>query len=98
MRGRLLDADEAAALGMVTTACEAEELGDTVEALANELTALAPLTLAAIKDCMLDGLDTDLDSGLVIESYALTRVAVTEDAKEGVRSFLESRPPKFVGR
>ena len=49
VRGRVLDADEAERIGLVTTACDADDLDATVTALAGELAGLAPRTVAATK-------------------------------------------------
>lgn len=98
LRGRLLDADEAFALGLVTEVAEPAELAATVDALVAELAALSPLALAAVKTCVLDGLDTDLAGGMAIEAATMDRLALTEDAQEGVRSFIEKRAPVFRGR
>jgi enoyl-CoA hydratase/carnithine racemase len=97
LRGRLLDAREAAAIGLVTTACEPDELDAATEGLAAELAALAPLTLAAIKRVILEGENLTLDEGLTLESKAMVELTKTSDALEGVRSFLERRPPRFEG-
>jgi enoyl-CoA hydratase/carnithine racemase len=98
LRGRLLDADEAQVIGLVTTACDPDDLGDRVAGLAAELAALAPLTLAAIKAVILDGAEMTLDDGLTLETEAMVRLTKTADALEGVRSFLERRPPRFEGK
>jgi enoyl-CoA hydratase len=98
LRGRALDADEAERIGLITRACEPSDVDAAGNAVAHEFIDLAPMTLAAIKHTILDGLDMALEPALSLESDALTRLAATEDAREGVRSFLERRPPRFEGR
>jgi enoyl-CoA hydratase len=98
LRGRLVDADEAAAIGLVTTACDPGDLEGEVERLAAELAGLAPLTLAAIKRVVLDGENLTLDEGLTLERKAMVELTKTADALEGVRSFLERRAPRFEGQ
>ena len=98
LRGRLLDADEAAAIGLVTAPCDAEDIGATADGLAAELAGLAPLTSAAIKRVILDGADTTLEAGLTLETEAMVGLTKTGDAREGVRSFLERRAPRFEGK
>ena len=98
LRGRLLDADEAAAIGLVTSACAASDLDATADGLAAELAGLAPLTLAAIKRVVLDGAEMTLDEGLTLETEAMVDLTKTADALEGVRSFLERRTPRFEGK
>jgi len=98
LRGRALDADEAERIGLITRACEPSDVDAAGNAVAHEFIDLAPMTLAAIKHTILDGLDMALEPALSLESDAMTRLAATEDAREGVRSFLERRPPRFEGR
>lgn len=98
LRGRMLTGGEAAAVGLVHEVCSPSELTARAESLAQELAGLPPLTVSAIKRCILEGLDTDLVSGLAIEEDAMVAVAETEDAREGVASFLEKREPRFIGR
>jgi len=98
LRGRVVDADEAAAIGLVTAACDPEGLDAAVDGLAAELAGLAPLTLAAIKRVILDGAELPLDGGLTLETDAMVGLTKTADALEGVRSFLERRAPRFEGR
>ncbi|HVW33961.1 MAG TPA: enoyl-CoA hydratase/isomerase family protein [Acidimicrobiia bacterium] len=98
LRGRVLDADEAERIGLVTTACDAGDLDATVDALAAELAELAPLTLAATKAVIRAGADRPLEEALTMEIDAMVALTATEDAAEGVRSFLEGRAPRFGAR
>lgn len=98
LRGRTLDADEAERIGLITQACQPSDVDAAGDALALEFIALAPMTLTAIKQTIRDGLDMALEPALSLESDAMTRLAATEDAREGVRSFLERRSPRFKGR
>ncbi len=98
LRGAMIGADEAEQIGLVSQALDATELGDVANSLAEELSELPPMTLAAIKRCLLAGLDTDLQSGLAIEQREMLDIGQTEDAREGVLSFLEKRDPHYVGR
>ena len=98
MRGRMISAAEAERIGLVSEACAPDELSARGDALAAELAALPPLTVAAIKRCILQGLDTDLAAGLQIEETEMVAVGETHDAKEGVQSFLQKREPRFEGR
>jgi enoyl-CoA hydratase len=98
LRGRMIDADEAAAIGLVNTACEPGDLDGEAARLAAELAALAPLTLAAIKRVVLAAEDLTLEEGLTLEGKAMVELTKTADALEGVRSFLERRNPRFEGR
>jgi enoyl-CoA hydratase len=98
LRGRVLGADEAERIGLVTTACDAQDLDATVRGLAEELAALAPRTVAATKAVIRAGIERPLEEALTMEIEAMVALTATDDAAEGVRSFLEGRPPRFTGR
>ncbi|HEV7864336.1 MAG TPA: enoyl-CoA hydratase-related protein [Acidimicrobiia bacterium] len=98
LRGRVLDADEAERVGLVTAACDAGDLDATVTALAEELAGLAPRTVAATKAVIRAGAELPLEDALTMEIDAMVGLAATDDAAEGVRSFLEGRAPRFTGR
>ena len=44
------------------------------------------------------GLETDLETGMVLAIEAYNATVVTEDRLEGVRAFNEKRPPHFKGK
>lgn len=98
LRGRMIDADEAAVTGLVTSAWDPDDLAPAVQSLADELVALAPLTLAAAKRVIREGADLPLSAGLTLEGSEMMLLADTEDVREGIRSFIEKRPPRFKGR
>lgn len=98
VRGRVLDADEAERIGLVTTACDADALETTVAALATEVANLAPRTVAATKAVIRAGVERPLEEALTMEIAAMVGLTATDDAAEGVLSFLEGRPPRFTGQ
>ena len=97
LRGRLLSANEAESIGLVTVACAPEDLRLAAEDLAHEFAVLAPLSVAAAKRSILNGLETTLAAGLSIEAFEMYGVSTTEDCREGVQSFVEKRDPRFTG-
>ena len=98
MRGRMLDADEAARVGLVTEAVDSDQLETVVNALVEEFLALPAMAVAAAKSVVLAGDDVTLSDGLTIEAGAMVElIATSADAKEGIASFLEKRPPVFTG-
>ena len=98
VRGRMIDADHAERIGLVHEAVDAENLDIRAAELAAELLALPQMTVRAIKRCVVGGLDTDLRSGLRIEENEMAALGHTADAREGVRAFVEKRPPVFQHR
>ena len=98
LRGRLIDADEAERIGLISEAVDADGLDARVDELADELLALPRLPTQAIKRCILQGLETSLVEGLRIEENEMSGLGETEDTREGVAAFIEKREPRFVGR
>ncbi|HLI52700.1 MAG TPA: enoyl-CoA hydratase/isomerase family protein [Acidimicrobiales bacterium] len=98
MTGDLIDADEALRIGLVGRVVDHESLLAEARALAERIAANPPLAVQAIKQGMRIALDPDWASLGRWVSETLARLFATEDHREGVRSFLEKRQPKFVGR
>jgi enoyl-CoA hydratase/carnithine racemase len=71
---------------------------DAALALAAQLAAKPPLTLAAALSAIHRGMDASIDDGLAIEEAAFARIVPTHDAREGVAAFLEKRQPSYQGR
>jgi enoyl-CoA hydratase/carnithine racemase len=97
LRGRLIGADEAERIGLITLAAEPQDLDRVARGLAAELAALPPLAVREIKRCVDLGLDGPVSAGLALEERGNLALAETADAREGVAAFNERRPPKFKG-
>jgi enoyl-CoA hydratase/carnithine racemase len=57
----------------------------------------APLSLALIKRAVHRGLQTDIASGLELETFLVSSIYTTQDKEEGISAFLEKRKPQFRG-
>ena len=57
----------------------------------------APVALRYAKEAVIQGLDLTLDEGLRLEADLYFLLHTTADRTEGIRSFLEKRPPGFQG-
>ena len=96
LTGRLIDADEALAMGLVTH-LEEDPLAAALT-LARATLRNAPVALGLAKEAVTRGLDGTLPQGLEIEADLFGLVVTTDDAREGVASFLEKRDPEFEGQ
>jgi enoyl-CoA hydratase len=96
----MVKADEALAIGLVDEVVPADEVYTRAVAWAQQFTAGPALAYAAAKKAIDNGLDTDLRTGLDIESELFAGVFATDDAKAGMASFVENGPGKatFTGR
>ncbi|TCK20788.1 enoyl-CoA hydratase/isomerase family protein [Pseudonocardia endophytica] len=98
--GRMVTAQEALEIGLVDEVVPADEVHSRSVEYASQFAAGPALALAAAKKAVDNGLDTDLRTGLDIESELFAGVFASEDAKAGMVSFVENGPGKatFTGR
>ncbi|MBI2217730.1 MAG: enoyl-CoA hydratase/isomerase family protein [Candidatus Rokubacteria bacterium] len=98
MTGQRIGAERAEAWGLITQCVPDDGLDAAVAALAKELGERAPLALRTLKTVLNRGADAPLETALELERKAYAWLRSTHDYEEGVRSFLERRPPTFTGR
>jgi enoyl-CoA hydratase/carnithine racemase len=98
MTGQRIGAERAEAWGLITQAVPNDTLDDAVNALTTELAERAPLALRTLKMVLNRGADAPLDTALELERKAYAWLRSTHDYEEGVRSFVEKRPPHYRGR
>lgn len=96
--GDVIDAAEAQRIGLVGRVVPHDELLPTAMALAERIAANPPLAVQRLKAGLRRALDPDWHELGAWVSSSLTELFSTEDHREGARSFLEKRPPRFVGR
>ena len=96
--GERIDAAEALRLGIVSRVVAPEELMTTVGALARRIAAGPPVAIRLAKHSLYANADRDLKSALEGETSAQNICFETEDAREGIRAFIEKRDPVFRGR
>ena len=91
---RNIKADEAYRIGLVNAVYPAEELIPQAEKLAAAIAMNAPIAVRNCKKAINDGLQTDIDSALVIEEKLFGDCFETEDQKAGMGNFLEKDKEK----
>jgi enoyl-CoA hydratase len=97
LSARRLTADEAYRLGLVAHVVRPEELREAALEKATAISAVAPLASREMLGLIRAASDIALEAGLTQEQDALAELHRTDDAAEGVRAFIEKRPPRFRG-
>jgi enoyl-CoA hydratase len=98
LSGRRLSAREALAAGLVARVVAREAWLDEAKRVAREIAAKAPVATRLAKEAVNRAFEGSLSLGLDYERRALYLAFASEDAKEGLKAFLEKRPPEFTGR
>jgi enoyl-CoA hydratase/carnithine racemase len=92
--GRMVEADEALAMGLVDRVVPPADVYGQARAWASHLARGPAIALRASKECVDAGLETDIDTGLAIERTWFANLFATEDCERGMRSFVEEGPGK----
>jgi enoyl-CoA hydratase len=95
--GRVIDAEEAYRIGLVSRVVPHDELLPAALDLAARIARNPPLAVRTIKQGLRSALDPDWEELGRWVSANLARLFTTNDHREGVASFLEKRPPNFTG-
>jgi enoyl-CoA hydratase len=98
LSGRFLSADEALAAGLVARVVAREAWLDEAKAVAREIAAKGPVATRLAKEAVDRAYESTLQLGLDYERRALNLAFASEDAKEGLKAFMEKRKPEFRGR
>ena len=98
LTGRLVDADEALRLGLVSRVLEPETFADDIVRTATEIAATAPIASRLTTLALRDGGHADFESALQWEAMAQPLTLATRDLQEGIAAARERRTPEFTGR
>src|ERR1044071_2666366 len=96
--GEMISAEEAYGLGLLNKLVAPEELMPATYELARKLADGPPIALRLAKRALYHNQDVELRAALEFETFAQNVCRETEDAREGIRAFVEKRPPRFQGR
>jgi len=98
LTGEPIDVHRAYSLGFVNHIVEPGKLLDEALALANVITANAPLAVREIRQIVRGAVHHDDHAQFLAAREASRRLENTEDYREGPRAFIEKRPPVWKGR
>ena len=96
--GEMLNAERAQDLHIINKVVPVEEVVQTAKEWAEKLAQKPPVALQMAKVAINNGSDTDLETGLILESACFATAFATDDRKEGLQAFVQKREPVYVGR
>uniref|UniRef100_A0A8D2E7M6 AU RNA binding methylglutaconyl-CoA hydratase n=1 Tax=Theropithecus gelada TaxID=9565 RepID=A0A8D2E7M6_THEGE len=98
---RVLDGQEAKAVGLISHVLEQNQEGDAAYRkaldLAREFLPQGPVAMRVAKLAINQGMEVDLVTGLAIEEACYAQTIPTKDRLEGLLAFKEKRPPHYKG-
>jgi len=98
LTGRMLSAREALAYGLVSRVVAKEAWLEEATRVAREIAAKGPVAVRLAKEAIDQAFESPLQAGVELERRSFFLARASEDADEGLRAFLEKRPPDFQGR
>jgi len=98
MRAKPITAATALAWGLISEVVPVGELDAAVDTVAGELEGAATLSVGLAKTLIHRNLDHDLTNALQNEAIYEELAVRSDDFKEGMRSFVQKRPPEYTGR
>jgi 2-(1,2-epoxy-1,2-dihydrophenyl)acetyl-CoA isomerase len=97
--GDVIKADEASSMGMVNYVVPADKLMQSAREYALRLAQGPSLSIEMIKRMVYTSMKNDsVHTQMGFESYIQQVCYESEDVVEGIKSFIEKRPPQFKGR
>lgn len=96
--GKIISAQEALRIGLVDQVTEPERLMETVLEIANSIVANGQIAVSFCKKAVHEGMQSDIDRAMTIESNLFALGFSTADQKEGMNAFVEKRKANFIGK
>ncbi len=98
LTGRIMEADEAERAGLISRVVPVDKLREEVLLVAQKIASYSLPDVMMIKESVNRAFETSLSEGLRFERRLFHSTFALEDQKEGMRAFLEKRPPVFKGK
>ncbi len=98
LSGRWLGAAEAQRIGVAAQVVAERQLSTVARQLTKGLAQRGRLALRYAKEAIRAGADMTLQQGMALEQDLYVLLQTTQDRAEGIRSFVEKRPPRFRGQ
>jgi 2-(1,2-epoxy-1,2-dihydrophenyl)acetyl-CoA isomerase len=97
LSNRIVGAQEALEIGLITKVVPDESLSAECLTLARTIAAGAPRAMAATKRLLWNGVGLSVEACLPEEARTVAELAASSDSREGLRAVLEKRAPNFTG-
>ncbi len=98
LSGEQVSAREAYEMGLVSRLVPRADLSSTVDALARALAGFSPTALGLAKEAAASVAGMEYGASLRYLREMITLVALSDDAREGIKAFFEKRAPNWTGR
>ena len=98
LSGEQVSAREAYEMGLVSRLVPRAELSPAVDALARTLAGFSPTALGLAKEAAATVAEMEYGAALRYLREMITLVALSDDAREGIKAFFEKRAPNWTGR
>jgi enoyl-CoA hydratase len=98
LTGSIISADEAYRIGLVDVLVDDADLDGAASSLGRTMAQYSPVALQLAKAAVAASWQSGLEAGLALERELFIAAFGSDDGREGVRSFLDKRPPAFTGR
>lgn len=91
----IIGANEAYRIGLVNKVVAPEELMESAMDMAKKIASKAQIAVRYSKTAINRGIETDIETGMIVEKELFGLCFATEDQKEGMNAFLEKRTPNY---
>jgi methylglutaconyl-CoA hydratase len=96
LRGNRFSASEAARMGLINSAVPEDEIDSVVQEIVSDIKAGGPEAIAAAKQLALKVPYMQIDEAFAWTSELSANLFKSEEAQEGMRAYLDKRPPSWM--